>query len=93
MKFYMICLTTGEFLYFPSMSCLNSKNYLVMKGHHCDIANVVVEENQKSFYTLGRSDQMLLEWVVKEQTPPLPPTNIKRVTKSKDQQAKLDEFV
>jgi len=64
MKFYMISLTTGEFLYFPSMSCLNTKNYLVLKGHHCDIANVIVEEGQRSFYTLGKGDQMLLEWAV-----------------------------
>jgi hypothetical protein len=66
MKFYLISLTTGEILYFPSMSCLNSKNYLVLKAHNCQIANLIVDEGQKSFYTLGQKDQMLLEWLVEE---------------------------
>jgi len=62
MKFYLLALTTGEFLYFPSMSSLHTKNYLLKRAHECEIANVVVNENQSAFYTLGKQDQMLLEW-------------------------------
>lgn len=60
MKFYILTLTTGEFLYFSSMSSLISKNYLIFAGHRCEISNVVISEGQDSFYTLGKSDQMLL---------------------------------
>jgi hypothetical protein len=67
MKFYLLTLSTGELLYFPSMSSLQHKNYLVLRAHHCPIANVVLSQDQSLFYTIGESDSMLLEWSVREQ--------------------------
>lgn len=67
MKFYLFTLTTGEMLYFPSMSSLQHKNYLMLRAHQCPIANVVISEDQSLFYTVGESDSMLLEWSVHEQ--------------------------
>jgi hypothetical protein len=46
MKFYLISLTTGEILYFPSMSSLPLKNYIILKSHNCAIANIAVSDEQ-----------------------------------------------
>jgi hypothetical protein len=69
MKFYLLALSTGELLYFPSMSSLPHKNYLIIMAHQCCIANVVISHDQSLFYTIGESDSMMLEWSVREQRP------------------------
>lgn len=60
MKFYLLSLTSGQLLYFPSMESLPNKNYLLLRAHNCPIANIAVAEDQTRFFTLGRSDCMLL---------------------------------
>lgn len=60
MKFYLFTLTTGELLYFPSMSSLQHKNYILQRAHQCAISNVVMSEDQSLYYTVGETDCMLL---------------------------------
>lgn len=72
MKFYLISLDDGGILFFPSMSSLERNNYLLLEGHRCAIVNLSVSEDQNTFYTLGQSDQMLLEWKVEELKPIFP---------------------
>ena len=66
-KFYLISLEDGSLLFFPSMGSLARSNYLHLGGHRCPIINICVSEDQKSFYTLGQKDKMLLEWSVEAQ--------------------------
>jgi len=64
MNFYLISLDDGAMMFFPSMSSLDHHNYILLEGHQCPIINLAVSEDQNSFYTLGQSDKMLLEWKV-----------------------------
>ena len=77
MKFYLIALDDGGMLYFPSMSSLYCNKYLLLEGHHCPIVNLSVSEDQNTFYTLGRTDKMLLEWRVDELKPISESNNLK----------------
>lgn len=68
MKFYLVSLTTGEILYFPSMSSLPLKNYIILKSHNCAISNIVISDQQDIFFTVGETDGMLLQWSVSTQS-------------------------
>lgn len=56
-------------MYFPSMSSLQHKNYLLLPAHQCPISNLAISEDQTSFFTVGETDHMLLEWAVKQHQP------------------------
>ena len=60
MKCYILSLTSGDLMFFASMSSLGKGDYHMIKAHSCRIANMMVSPQQTHFYTLGSSDGMLL---------------------------------
>lgn len=53
-----------DIYFFPNSNALERGNYAVLNTHKCPVLQIMVNEEQNRFFTLGKNDDALIEWEV-----------------------------
>jgi hypothetical protein len=66
MKFSILTMNEHGIYFFSSHDALERGNYTVLNPHKCPVARIAVNDTQTQFFSLGETDDTLIEWSVFE---------------------------